>query len=124
MLGAFAVTALLLAAIGIYGVLSLAVARRRRELGIRMALGAERGGVLALILGQAMSIAAAGRLVGAAGAVIAGRALGGLLYGVTAVDPVTYVVCGLVLAAAVLAAAIVPAARATQVHPMVALRSA
>ena len=122
-LSAFAVTALLLAAIGIYGVLSLAVAQRRRELGIRMALGAERGGVLAMILGQAMSIAAAGGCIGAVGALLAGRALGSMLYGVSPADPVTYVVCGLVLAAAVLAAAIVPAARATQVHPMVALRS-
>ena len=122
-LSAFAVTALLLAAIGIYGVLSLAVAQRRRELGIRMALGAERRGVLAMILGQAMSIAAAGGVIGAVGALFAGRALGSILYGVTAADPTTYVVCGLVLAAAILAAAIVPAARATQVHPMVALRS-
>ena len=122
-LSAFAVTALVLAAIGIYGVLSLAVAQRRREIGIRMALGAERGGVLAMILGQAMSIAAAGGCIGAAGALVAGRALGGMLYGVSPADPVTYVVCGLVLAAAVFAAAIVPAARATQVHPMVALRS-
>jgi ABC-type antimicrobial peptide transport system permease subunit len=122
-LSAFAVTALLLAAIGIYGVLSLAVAQRRRELGIRMALGAERRGVLAMIVGQAMSIAAVGGCIGAAGALFAGRALGSMLYGVSPADPVTYVVCGLVLAAAVLAAAIVPAARATQVHPMVALRS-
>jgi putative ABC transport system permease protein len=122
-LSAFAATALLLAAIGIYGVLSLAVAQRRRELGIRMALGAERGGVLAMILGQAMSIAAAGGLIGALGALLAGRALGSMLYGVTAADPVTYVACALVLAAAVFAAAIVPAARAMHVHPMVALRS-
>ena len=122
-LSAFAVTALLLAAIGIYGVLSLAVAQRRRELGIRMALGAERGGVLAMILGQAVSIAAVGGAIGAVGALFAGRALGSMLYGVTAADPTTYIVSGAVLAAAVLAAAIVPAARATQVHPMVALRS-
>jgi len=122
-LSAFAVTALVLAAIGIYGVLSLAVAQRRRELGIRMALGADRGGVLAMILGQAMGIAAAGCCIGAAGALLAGRALGSMLYGVSPADPVTYAVCGLVLAAAVFAAAIVPAARATQVHPMVALRS-
>jgi predicted permease len=122
-LGAFAVTALLLAAIGIYGVLSLAVAQRRRELGIRMALGAERGGVMAMILGQAMSIAAVGAVVGAVGALLAGRALGSLLYGVTAADPVTYIGSGVVLALAVLAASIVPAARAMRVPPMVALRS-
>jgi len=122
-LSAFAVTALLLAAIGIYGVLSLAVAQRRRELGIRMALGAERGGVLAMILGQAMSLAAVGSVAGGVAALMAGRALGSMLYGVTAGDPVTYIVCGLVLAVAVFAAAIVPAARATQVHPMIALRS-
>jgi predicted permease len=122
-LAAFAAVALLLAAIGIYGVLSLAVAQRRRELGIRMALGAERRGVLTMILGQAMAIAAAGGLIGAVAALMAGRALGSMLYGVTAADPVTYVVCALVLGTAVLAAAIVPAARATQVHPMIALRS-
>ena len=122
-LSAFAVTALVLAAIGIYGVLSLAVAQRRRELGIRMALGAERRGVLVMILGQAMSIAAAGGCIGAVGALFAGRALGSMLYEVSPADPVTYLVSGLVLAAAVFAAAIVPAARATRVHPMVALRS-
>ena len=122
-LTAFAVTALLLAAIGIYGVLSLAVAQRRRELGIRMALGAERRGVLTMILGQAMGIAAVGGAIGGVAALMAGRALGSMLYGVTAADPVTYVVAALVLGLAVLAAAIVPAARATQVHPMVALRS-
>ena len=122
-LSTFAVTALLLAAIGIYGVLSLAVAQRRRELGIRMALGAERRSVLGMILGQALSIAAAGAVVGAVGALFAGRAIRSMLYGVTAADPATYVVCALVLAFAVLAAAIVPAARATQVNPMVALRS-
>jgi len=119
----FAVTALLLAAIGIYGVLSLAVAQRRRELGIRMALGAERGGVLAMILGQALGLAAVGGVIGGVAALMAGRALGSMLYGVTAADPVTYVVCGLVLGAAVLAAAVIPAVRATQVHPMVALRA-
>ena len=122
-LTAFAAVALLLAAIGIYGVLSLAVAQRRRELGIRMALGAERRGVLTMILGQAMAIAAVGGVIGAVAALLAGRALGSMLYGVTAADPVTYVVCAVVLGTAVLAAAIVPAARATQVHPMVALRS-
>jgi predicted permease len=122
-LTAFAVTALFLAAIGIYGVLSLAVAQRRRELGIRMALGAERGGVMAMILGQALSLAAVGGVIGAVAAAFAGRAIGSLLYGVTAADPITYVVCGVVLALAVLAAAVVPATRAMQVHPMVALRS-
>jgi putative ABC transport system permease protein len=122
-LSAFAAMALLLASIGIYGVLSLAVAQRRRELGIRMALGAERGGVLAMILGQALSIAAIGGLIGAVLALLAGRALSGMLYGVTAGDPLTYVGSAIVLGLAVLAAAIVPAARATQVHPMIALRS-
>ena len=76
-----------------------------------------------MIRGQAMAIAAAGGVIGAVGALMAGRALGSMLYDVTAADPVTYIVCGLVLGAAVLAAAIVPAARATQVHPMIALRS-
>jgi len=122
-LSTFAVTALLLAAIGIYGVLSLAVAQRRRELGIRMALGAEQRGVLAMILSQALSIAAVGGLVGAVGGLFAGRVTRSMLYGVTAADPTTYVVSAAVLGVAVLGAAIVPAVRATQVSPMVALRS-
>jgi putative ABC transport system permease protein len=122
-LSTFAVTALLLAAIGIYGVLSLAVTQRRRELGIRMALGAEQGGVLRMILMQALSIAAAGGVLGAVGALFAGRAMRSMLYGVTAADPATYVACAVVLGLSVLAAAMVPALRATQVHPMIALRS-
>jgi putative ABC transport system permease protein len=122
-LSSFAILALLLASIGIYGVLSLAVAQRRRELGIRMALGAERNGVLTMILGQALSIAAVGGIIGGVLALLAGRALRSMLYGVTAGDPITYVGTAIVLALAVFAAAIVPAARATQVHPMIALRS-
>ena len=76
-----------------------------------------------MILGQALGIAAAGGIIGAVGALLAGRAMRSMLYGVTASDPATYVVCALVLGVAVLVAAIVPALRATQVHPMVALRS-
>jgi putative ABC transport system permease protein len=76
-----------------------------------------------MILGQAMSLAAVGGLIGTVGALFAGRALGSLLYGVTAADPATYIVCAVVLGSAVLAAAIVPALRAMRVHPMVALRS-
>ena len=76
-----------------------------------------------MIHGQAMSIAVVGGLIGAVGAVLAGRALGSMLYGVTAADPMTYGVSGLVLAFAVFAAAIVPAVRAMHVPPMVALRS-
>lgn len=103
--------------------LSLAVAQRHRELAIRIALGAERGSVLRMILGQAMSLVAVGALIGAAGALFAGRAIRSMLYGVTAADPMTYLASGAVLAVAALAASAVPALRATRVHPMVALRA-
>jgi ABC-type antimicrobial peptide transport system permease subunit len=119
----FAVTALLLAAIGIYGVLSLAVAQRRRELGIRMALGAVRGGVLAMILGQALGLAAVGGVIGAVAALIAGRALGSMLYGVAPTDVVAFGTAAALGACAALVASWLPARRAARVDPMIAIRS-
>jgi ABC-type lipoprotein release transport system permease subunit len=122
-LGAFAAAALLLASVGIYGVLSLAVAQRTRELGIRLALGAERSRVLRLVMGQAATLALLGAGAGAIASVAAAGALRGLLYEVGTSDPATYAITGAVLALATALAAFIPALRATRVDPMVALRS-
>jgi putative ABC transport system permease protein len=119
----FATMALALASLGIYGVLALTVAERRRELGIRMALGANQTRVLRMILGQALTLAGVGALAGSIGAIAAARAIGTLLYGVPAADPTTYGWSALVLSLAVLAAAAVPAVRAMRVNPMVAIRA-
>jgi putative ABC transport system permease protein len=118
----FAVTALLLSALGLYGVLAGSVAERTRELAIRSALGATRSGVIALVVGQGLSVAAAGIAIGLIGAVAAARATATLLFGTTPLDPATYaVVVSLLLGVSGLAAAI-PAWRASRVDPMAALR--
>ena len=122
-LGAFAALALLLAAVGIYGVLSYSVAQRTRELGVRMALGATVPRVLAMVLAQGARLAAAGVALGLAASLVATRALEGLLYGVTAADPLTFVAVPLALAAVALLATLIPAQRATRVDPAVALRA-
>jgi predicted permease len=122
-LGAFAALALLLAAVGIYGVLSYAVAQRTRELGVRMALGATMPRVLAMVLAQGARLAAVGIALGLAASLVATRALESLLYGVTSADPLTFVAVPLVLAAVALVAILIPARRATQVDPAVALRA-
>ncbi len=119
----FAGTALLLAVIGIYGVMSHAVARRTREVGIRMALGAQAGDVLRLILGQEVRTTLAGVAAGIAGALALTRFLRSLLYGVSPTDPLTFAVVALLLAAVALVASFVPARRATEVDPLHALRS-
>ena len=122
-LAAFAGVALLLAAIGIYGVLALAVTQRRRELGIRLALGAEQRSLLTMVLGQAISLAAAGGVIGIIVAVAVTRALGSLVYGVSTTDPPTYVMSAVVLAATAVLAALVPAWRAARVDPTIAMRA-
>ena len=119
----FGLTALLLAAIGLYGVMSYAVSRRTREIGIRMALGAERSKVLRLMLRQGLTLALAGVTLGLAGAIAATRVMQSLLYGISATDPVTFVAVTLLLIAVVLAACWIPARRATRVDPVIALRS-
>ena len=122
LIGLFAATALTLGAIGVHGVLSFEVARRAREIGIRMALGAERGAVLRLIVGQALMLTAMAIVIGGAGAVALTRALSTLLFGVSAHDPVTFAAAATILTLVALAAAAVPAWRAATLDPAVALR--
>ena len=120
--GIFAATALLLAAIGIYGVVAYSVAQRQRELGVRMALGATGGDVLALVTRQGMTPVLAGLTLGLAGAWAGGRLLGSLLYGVRANDPWTFFVVAGFLGAVALFATLLPARRATMLSPTMALR--
>jgi putative ABC transport system permease protein len=118
----FAALALLLGAVGIYGVISYSVAQRTREIGIRMALGARRQEVLLLVVGQGAKLALAGVVIGIAGGLMLTRLMSGLLYGVHATDPLTYVVVAILLMLVALAACYIPARRAMRVDPMVALR--
>jgi putative ABC transport system permease protein len=123
LLAVFAGVALVLAATGIFGVLSYAVAQRTREIGIRMALGAPGRRVLALVVREAMVLAASGVLAGIVAAWWLSRLLNSLLFGVTPRDPLTYVGVAATLALVALLAAYVPARRATRVDPVVALRA-
>jgi putative ABC transport system permease protein len=122
LLGIFAVAALFLAAIGIYGVLAYAVRQRSNEIGIRRALGARAGDVMRMVLGRAMLLAAGGLIAGLLASLALTRILSGLLYGVSATDPWTFVGVAILLAAVALFAGLVPARRAMRVDPMVALR--
>jgi hypothetical protein len=120
--GSFAAVALLLAAVGIYGVMSFVVAQRTHEIGLRMALGADRGRVVREVLREGMTTAVAGTALGSAGAFFVGRAMRGMLYGVGAVDPMAFSVVAVTLLGAALVACLLPARRAASVDPMVALR--
>jgi len=122
LLGAFSMLALLLAAVGTYGVLAYSVAQRTHEIGIRMALGAERRDVLRLVLRRTLTLAGAGVLIGAAGALVVTRVLEKFLYEVKPNDPVTFVAVATLLAGVALAAGWIPAWRATRVDPVEALR--
>jgi putative ABC transport system permease protein len=122
LLGAFAGLALLLAAVGIYSVLSYSVKRRVREIGIRIALGARLGDVLRMVVVEGMKPTLLGVAIGTGGALALGRVLSGLIYGVKPTDLVTFLAVTLLLGAIALLASILPAYRATKVDPMVALR--
>ena len=122
LLAIFAALALLLAVVGVYGVISYGVAQRTNEIGIRMTLGAQQKDVLRLVLRQGLKIAGLGVAMGLAGALGATRLLASLLFGVSPSDPVTFATVALVLAACALAACYIPAWRASRVDPMVALR--
>jgi ABC-type antimicrobial peptide transport system permease subunit len=122
LVGLFAGIAALVAAMGIYGVMVYTVAQRTREIGIRMALGAEPADVMALVMRQSLGLALAGLLVGVAGAAAFSRQLQGMLFGVTPLDSATYLGVPIAFGMVACLAAYLPARRATRVDPMVALR--
>jgi putative ABC transport system permease protein len=123
LLSIFAASALLLTAIGIYGVLAYSVAQRTNEIGIRMALGAAQSNILRLVIGQAMTIVGISVVIGVVGAFAATRLLNSLLYGITAWDPLTFSAIVILISLVAFLATWIPARRASRVDPIVALRT-
>jgi putative ABC transport system permease protein len=123
LLGLFAATALTMAAVGIYGVLSYLVTQRTREIGLRIAIGARRGAVMRLVLGRGLVLSLLGVGLGLLAALFAGRLMQGILFGIPPRDPTTFVGVPLLLTAVALAASLIPALRATRVDPIIALRA-
>ena len=122
LVGAFAGLALLLAAAGLYGVLSYSVSQRTAEIGLRMALGAQRGTVVRAVLRGALSLATLGLVLGVAGALVAARLIASFLFGVGSTDPATYAGVAGIIAVVTLLASYVPARRAAGIDPITALR--
>jgi ABC-type antimicrobial peptide transport system permease subunit len=121
-MGIFAVAALILAMIGIYGVLSYAVTQRSQEISVRMALGAQRGDVIRLVAASGLGLVACGLAVGLVAALALARLIDSLLYGIEPSDPLTFAIAGLVLVGVALVATILPALRAARMAPAQALR--
>jgi len=121
-IGLFALTALLLAGLGIYGVISYLVSERTHEIGIRLALGAQRSDILGMVVRQGLGLAIAGAAVGLVCALIVSHLMAGMLYGVRPSDPVTFAGVALLLIGVALLACYIPARRAIRVDPLVALR--
>ncbi len=122
LLGVFAAVAMALAMAGVYGVMAYSVSQRANEIGVRMALGAATRDVLRMVLGQGMMLAAVGLLLGIAGAVAANRLLTGMLFGVKAGDPITFLGVAALLLVVALAASLIPAMRAARLDPLNAFR--
>jgi putative ABC transport system permease protein len=123
LLSAFAAVAMILAVVGVYGVMSYSVALRTREIGVRIALGGQASDIAGLIVRQGMRVALTGLAIGLVSALALGRVMTGLLFGVTATDPLTFAAAGVVLAAVALAACYLPARRAMRIDPVTALRN-
>jgi ABC-type antimicrobial peptide transport system permease subunit len=122
LLTGFSVVALLMAAVGIYGLIHYSVATRTREIGIRMAVGAQPGDIFHIIVREGLQLSVFGLMLGLAGALLVGRAVSSLLLGVTATDPLTFTTVSLLLTAVAAAACYFPSRRAMKVDPIVALR--
>jgi putative ABC transport system permease protein len=118
----FAGLALVLAAVGIYGVMSYAVTQRTQEIGVRLALGAGERQIFGLVVGESLKLAAVGLALGLAGSIAVGKAIGGMLFGVAGTDLATFAVTAVLLAGVAFLAAYVPARRAMRIDPMEALR--